>query len=585
MAILFYDDIALDKQEIQNFSVEKLSTTAIGNLGSDAKYQGRLVYDNLLNVLQYYTGSSWVLLDGTGNIDTVDGGLGVVLAGDGTNVGAVTLAVDYSTGASNVVLAAPTTAGALALDSQILASVGTAVKAFSLTTLKGALQAGVSSISATASTYITTGIGVSGGANTITASLAAGEGVAGAYLNASGSGTWSVPSGNEDSLYALVASTSTIPKITLDASGTGAGVDSAFFIAGIANQITSTQSGQTITLGLPSAVTMPGTLKVDGTTTLGGAMNVTGASTFAGGMTISGAATFNAIPTLANGNTNPPHAKSIVSKGYVDSLVAGGLNFRGGYDAATDALTGNPGLLETVPAAGSNYGANILKGYTYVVTVGGAGLEGAVSTGAFWAPVLAAGDLIIAKQDTPTTAAHWVAVQKNVTTATASVAGLAYFPSGNGFAAPTATGAISLKTQTPYTAKGSATKIPQITTDAYGAVETITEVPINIPTTAITNFATNVTTSLATYSHTDVFSGTGNAGTIADPFVSTHAIPTAAKVTCQVYQTLVAAGTTGTVGATVYPKIVRTGQTVTVGFKNAPLSGSNYQLLIIGTIV
>ena len=34
MAILFYDDIALDKQEIQNFSVEKLTTIEIGALTS-----------------------------------------------------------------------------------------------------------------------------------------------------------------------------------------------------------------------------------------------------------------------------------------------------------------------------------------------------------------------------------------------------------------------------------------------------------------------------------------------------------------------------------------------------------------------
>ena len=78
MAILFYDDIALDKQEIQNFSVEKLTTTEIGNLVSAEKYQGRLVYDETANVLQYYTGGAWVILDGKGNIDSVDGGLGIV---------------------------------------------------------------------------------------------------------------------------------------------------------------------------------------------------------------------------------------------------------------------------------------------------------------------------------------------------------------------------------------------------------------------------------------------------------------------------------------------------------------------------
>lgn len=581
MAILFYDDIALDKQEIQNFSVEKLPTTEIDALGAGDKYQGRLVYDETANVLQYYTGGAWVILDGTGNIDSVDGGLGIVLAGDETNVGAVTLAVDYTNTSNNVVLAAPTTAGALALSSTFLASVGNDVKSYTLTTLKSTLNAGVSSISGTGTTYINTSISANSGVNTVTVSLGAGAGTAGQYLN--GSGAWSTPTGNTDAQYTLVAAGTSTPTITLDESSDG--TDSTFTLQGTNSQVTATQSGQTITLGLPSETTAPGNFSVVGTTSLAGALSVSGDSIFAGDITVSGAATFSAIPTLANGNTTPPAANSIASKGYVDGLVAGGLNFRGGYDAENDALTGNPGLLETDPVAGNSYGANILKGYTYVVTVGGAGLTGPVGSGAFWSPVLEAGDLIIAKQNTPTTAAHWVAVQKNVTEATASVAGLAKFPASNGFAAPSASGGIALKAQTPYTAKGSATQIPQITTDAFGAVETITEVPISIPTTAITNFATNVTTSLATYSHTVEFEGNGSAGTIDSPFTVTHTIPTVAKVTCQVYQTAVETNGTGTVGATVYPKIVRSGQDVTVGFKSAPASGADYQLLIIGTIV
>jgi len=581
MAILFYDDIALDKQEIQNFSVEKLTTTEIGDLLTEEKYQGRLVYDETANVLQYYTGGAWVILDGTGNIDSVDGGLGIVLAGDETNIGAVTLAVDYTSSANNVVLAAPTTAGALTLSSTFLASVGNDVKAYDLTTLKSTLNAGVSSIGSSSTTYINTSIDENSGVNTVTVSLAAGVGQAGEYLN--GSGAWSTPAGNTDAQYTLEANGGATPTITLDESSDG--VDSTFTLQGTNTQVTATQSGQTITLGLPSETTAPGNFSVAGITNLEGSLSVAGDSIFAGDITVSGAATFAAIPTLVNGSTAPPAANSIASKGYVDGLVAGGLNFRGGYDAATDALTGNPGLLETDPVAGTEYGANILKGYTYVVTVGGAGLTGAIGSTAFWSPLLEAGDLIIAKTNTPQSASDWVAVQKNITEATASVAGVARFPSTNGFATPTASGGIALKAQTPYDAKGTATKIPQITTDAFGAVETITEVPISIPTTAITNFATNVTSSLASYSHTVEFSGNGSAGTIGTPFSVSHTIPTAAKVTCQVYQTAVETGGTGTVGATVYPKIVRNGNDVTVGFKTAPATDAKYQLLIIGTIV
>lgn len=77
----------------------------------------------------------------------------------------------------------------------------------------------------------------------------------------------------------------------------------------------------------------------------------------------------------------------------VNTTVAGALIYKGSYDAATN----NP-LLDATPIAG------IKTGWTYVVTV----------NGTFFAEDVQAGDMIIAKQDTPTLAAHWTVVNKNI---------------------------------------------------------------------------------------------------------------------------------------------------------------------------
>ncbi|MEA5110362.1 hypothetical protein SDC9_36959 [bioreactor metagenome] len=77
----------------------------------------------------------------------------------------------------------------------------------------------------------------------------------------------------------------------------------------------------------------------------------------------------------------------------LQNAVTGALVFKGGYDAATNS----PNL--TTPAAGA-----VLQGYTYVVTV----------AGSFHGEAVQVGDMIIAKQDNPTTLAHWTLVNKNI---------------------------------------------------------------------------------------------------------------------------------------------------------------------------
>ena len=75
--------------------------------------------------------------------------------------------------------------------------------------------------------------------------------------------------------------------------------------------------------------------------------------------------------------------------------VAGSVTFKGDYNA-----TSNSPNLDTSPSC-------VKKGDQYVVSVGGT---------AFFTETLQAGDSIIAKQDDPTTLAHWITIQSNLVT-------------------------------------------------------------------------------------------------------------------------------------------------------------------------
>lgn len=91
----------------------------------------------------------------------------------------------------------------------------------------------------------------------------------------------------------------------------------------------------------------------------------------------------------------------------VNTSVAGSLVYKGGYDAAT-----NSPLLDATPIA-------ITQGWTYVVTV----------AGNFFSEAVQVGDMIIAKQTSPTTLAHWTVVNKNIpdiVSASESVEGISY---------------------------------------------------------------------------------------------------------------------------------------------------------------
>jgi hypothetical protein len=96
---------------------------------------------------------------------------------------------------------------------------------------------------------------------------------------------------------------------------------------------------------------------------------------------------------------------SAAVKDYVDTTVASDITLKGNYDASADS----PSLDDGSPVAG------ILKGDHYVVS----------AAGDFFAETMQVGDSIIAKQDSPTTLAHWITVNNNIVAGTILTANLA----------------------------------------------------------------------------------------------------------------------------------------------------------------
>ena len=79
MAINFYDDISLDGQQLQDASIDIVASQPAAGAGS---YQGRIIFNQATSALEYYSGSGWVSLDGTGNVDSVSVGIGLRNSGD-----------------------------------------------------------------------------------------------------------------------------------------------------------------------------------------------------------------------------------------------------------------------------------------------------------------------------------------------------------------------------------------------------------------------------------------------------------------------------------------------------------------------
>jgi len=292
--------------------------------------------------------------------------------------------------------------------------------------------------------------------------------------------------------YAYPASITTNAQghITSVTAGSAPGTMSAFKVAADSGSSQTISNNNTLTIagsvGIDTVASATDTVTINlnlcelkavdiqdpAVDTLAGCIGGTNGAVPVGNLSLS----FFAVPTAAlsmgtqkiTNVVDPTAAQDAATKNYVDTTFAGSgaLIYQGGYDATT-----------TPPSTG------VKQGWTYAVTKGG-------NASGFWSPALEIGDLIIANVDAPSSAADWTEINKNIDVATATVQGIANFPTAGGLSV--SSGAVSMANVITAGSTGDAAKTPSITVDAKGRVTALSEQNIAIAASQVKNFCTEV---------------------------------------------------------------------------------------------
>jgi len=544
MAIRYLDNINLEENQLLNASLQQVATDPSG-------FAGQIIFNTTSKTFKYYNGSAFIELDGSGDISGVTAGTG--LSGGGTS-GTVTLAVDYL-GSDNIILSATAMPNKV-VDTDIIMLVDETdsnVYKTALSTLPFTDNTGtVTSVGAANGTFISS----SSADVTTTGDLTYDLSATGTASNATflrGDNVWaSIPGGyqswtlgadsgtadsidNKDTVNikggvglsssistattistvvidldntAVTAGSYTSANITVDGQGritaaaNGAGgTMSSFSVAGDSGTAQSITNGNTLTfvggegidtsagatdkinivldlteLPARTATIDPKTDYLVGLFDKGADQNKTVINDLTLSMFSAPTADLSIGSNKLTAVSDPTTAQDAATKNYVDTTFAGSgaLIYQGGYDASTAA-----------PSVG------VKQGWTYAVTVAGSG-----NPAGFWSPALEVGDLVIANIDTPKTAADWTEINKNIDVATATVQGIANFPTAGGLSV--SSGAVSLaNTGTAVTNLGSDSESLKITTDAKGRVTAVSKQSIQIATSQITNFCDDVVTCVS----------------------------------------------------------------------------------------
>ena len=576
MAILFYDSISLDKQEIQDVSLQLITSAA---QSTTDVYQGRIIFTQdatsatTAGTLSYYNGSDWIDLNGVGAVISVTAGAsgttssGQPLSVSPTDGAVVVTALEY--GGGSLVGYVPD-GGGNSTTLFLNGAGGWSTPTGDYVSWNIAANTGTPSAVTTGDTvdlvggdYISTAIATVGTTNTVTythdatartnsstpLSVAWGtsfDAITAITTNATGhftdveTTTFTLPSYTDnDTTYTLPvgAGAANTATIVLTAGGTGTGGNSTVTFKGTTNEIAITESpgpNGNITIGLPDDVTIASALTVGGATTLSNTLDVTGAVLLGGTLTVTGIATFTEIPVIPS--ALPTADTQAANKAYVDDVLTGGVVFQGTYDAST--VPGSPDLTSASSIV-------VEKGWAYSVD----------TAGTFFGEDVEVGDLLIANVDMASgasTLVKWSVLQNNVVEATDSIFGIAKFTNGNGFEVTmTTAGEPKLAPHTiGYTT--SADNVPTITTNAFGVVTAIIDTPINIPSTQVSNFTAATKTVINSLRKSTLIPVIGSPSA---PFsyAWTHGLDSP-DLSVQVYEV--------SGGATVYPQIDRTSDTV-----------------------
>ena len=575
MAIRFLDNLNLEENQLLNASLQQVASDPTG-------FTGQIIFNTTSKTFKYYSGSAWIELDGSGDISGVTAGTG--LSGGGTS-GTVTVSVDYL-GSDNIILSAPAAPAVVDTDLIIISDeTDSNVKKTAISTLPFTDNTGtVTSVGTSSGTFVS----VTGGTITTTGTIGADLSATGTANNTTflrGDNVWAtIPSGyqewtlgadsgtadtilNKDTVNikggvglsssisttgtvsdlvidldntAVTAGSYTLASITVDAQGRitaassgSAGAMTSFDVAGDSGTAQTITNGNTLTfvggegidtsaaatdkinivldlteLPARTATIDPKTDYLIGLFDKGADQNKTIINDLTLSMWGAPTADLSIASNKLTDITDPTAAQDAATKNYVDTTFAGSgaLIYQGGYDAAASAPN-----------------ANALKGWTYAVTKAGDG------NGYFSTP-LEVGDLIIANINSPASEADWTEINKNIDVATATVQGIANFPTTGGLSV--SSGAVSLPNVVTAGSFGSATQTPSLTVDAKGRVTSISNTSIQITSSQVTNFCDDVETCIK--GRTEIAATIGDGATL--PWRVNHKLGSQ-DVMVQVYDT------------------------------------------------
>ena len=242
--------------------------------------------------------------------------------------------------------------------------------------------------------------------------------------------------------------------------------------------------------------------------------------------------------------TIPVEALTLV-KNYIDSSVAGGLIYQGGYDAATNTpdLTTSPN--------------SILKGWTYTVT----------ADGTFFGEQLRVGDVLIAEINDPSALGDWTTVQNNIDLASLTQVGIgnvnkAGLGDKNGISVAYASGTATVGLDI--------TNLPNFTINPISGADLASlEIPLYNGDTSDSNEKIEVATLLSAASKAISY-----AATITDTDTISHGLASS-DVIVQLYDI--------TTGETVYADVDRISTTqVTITFAATPTNSVRVLVQKIG---